>query len=132
MNEVLEFLKKCGVFYIATCDETGHPRVRPFGAVCSYQDKLYFVTNNQKAVYRQLLAEPRVEISGRFQGQWIRITGNAVPDASRQARVAMMDACGATLSSMYTVDDGLMEVFYLENAAAIIYSFSDAPRQITL
>ena len=32
MNEVYEFLKSCGVYYLAT-DEDGQPRVRPFGTV---------------------------------------------------------------------------------------------------
>ena len=30
MQEVYEFLKKCGTYYLAT-DEGGQPRVRPFG-----------------------------------------------------------------------------------------------------
>ena len=32
MKEVFEFLRNCGVFYIATLDGN-KPRVRPFGAV---------------------------------------------------------------------------------------------------
>ena len=31
MNEVYEYLKKCGIFYLATV-EGDQPRVRPFGA----------------------------------------------------------------------------------------------------
>ena len=50
MNEVMEYLKACGTFYLATC-ENDKPHVRPFGAVCEYEGKLYIVTNNQKKVY---------------------------------------------------------------------------------
>ena len=32
MNEVFEFLKKCGIYYLATA-EGDQPRVRPFGTV---------------------------------------------------------------------------------------------------
>ena len=34
MNEVMEYLKSCGTFYLATSEE-GQAHVRPFGAVCA-------------------------------------------------------------------------------------------------
>jgi hypothetical protein len=40
MEEVYEFLKKCGTYYIATMDGD-QPRVRPFGTVLSFGNKLY-------------------------------------------------------------------------------------------
>ena len=58
MKEVLEFLQKAGTFYVATVDGD-QPRVRPFGAVCGFEGKLYLVTNNTKDVYRQMLANPK-------------------------------------------------------------------------
>ncbi len=129
MNEVLEFLKSCGTFYLATVDENGEPRVRPFGAVCEFEGKLYIVTNNQKEVWKQMLSNSKVEICGMSKGQWIRVHADAIHDSRREARVAMMDANGAALP-MYTVDDNLMEVLYLENATATIYSFTDEPKVI--
>ena len=44
MRETYEFLKKCGVFYLATV-ENDQPRVRPFGAINIYEDKLYIATH---------------------------------------------------------------------------------------
>ena len=32
MNEVYDFLKDCGTYFLAT-DDNGQPRVRPFGTV---------------------------------------------------------------------------------------------------
>ena len=43
MEEVYEFLKKCGTFYIAT-EEGNQPRVRPFGVVNIFEGKLYIQT----------------------------------------------------------------------------------------
>ena len=40
MNKATEYLKSCGTFYLAT-DENGQPHVRPFGAVCEFEGKLY-------------------------------------------------------------------------------------------
>ncbi len=117
MNEVLEFLKGCGTFYLATMDEDNQPRVRPFGAVCEFEGKLYIVTNNQKDVYKQMLKNPKIEISGMYKGNWIRLCGNAVHDDRREARATMLEA-NPSLTSMYSADDGLVEVLYIENAAA--------------
>ncbi|WP_308527284.1 pyridoxamine 5'-phosphate oxidase family protein [uncultured Oscillibacter sp.] len=131
MNKATEYLKSCGTFYLAT-DENGQPHVRPFGAVCEFEGKLYIVTNNQKKVYQQMKANGKVEICGMHKGTWIRVEGEVKEDTRREARVAMMDANTAALSSMYTVDDNLMTVFYFEHGTATIYSFTAEPEVIAL
>ncbi len=130
MNEVLEFLKSCGTFYLAT-NEGDQPHVRPFGAVCEFEGKLYFVTNNQKKVYAQILNNANIEICGMSKGAWLRVEGKGIHDDRREARQAMMDANTSVLSSMYTVDDNLMEVMYLKDATATFYSFSSEPRMVS-
>lgn len=127
MKEALEFLKGCGTFYLATC-EGNQPHVRPFGAVCEFEGKLYIVTNNQKAVYNQMLANPKVEVSGMSKGNWIRVEGEVELDDRREARVAMLEDNKAALSSMYTADDNLMVVLCFTHATATIYSFTDEPK----
>ncbi len=129
MNEVLEFLRSCGTFYLAT-NEGDQPRVRPFGAVSEFEDKLYIVTNNQKKVYAQMLNNAKVEICGMSKGTWLRIEGKAIHDNRRDARQAMMDENASVLSNMYTVDDNLMEVLYLEDVTATFYSYTSEPRII--
>lgn len=131
MEKVLEYLKSCGTFYLATSEENGQPHVRPFGAVCEFEGKLYIVTNKQKKVYNQMLNNSKVEISGMTKGTWIRLEAEAIHDDRREARVAMMDDNKAALSNMYTVDDNLMEVLYLQNATATISSFTEEPKVIT-
>lgn len=129
MNEVLEYLKSCGTFYLATT-EGDQPHVRPFGAVCEFEGKLYIVTNNRKEVYAQMNQNHKVEICGMNKGTWIRVEGEAIHDSRREARAAMMEDNTASLSSMYTVDDNLMEVLYLRNVTATIYSFTAEPKVI--
>lgn len=129
MNEVMEYLKACGTFYIAT-SEDGQPHVRPFGAVCAFDGKLYIVTNNQKKVYRQMKANGKIEICGMHKGTWMRVEGEVKEDLRREARVAMMEANTAALEKMYTVDDNLMTVFCFEHGTATIYSFTSEPKVI--
>ena len=131
MNKIIEYLKSCGTFYLAT-EEHGQPHVRPFGAVCEFEGKLYIVTNNQKKVYQQMKANGKVEICGMYKGTWIRVEGEVKEDTRKEARVAMMNDNTASLSSMYTVDDNLMTVFYFEHATATIYSFHADPEVIKL
>lgn len=131
MKEVLDYLKSCGTFYLAT-SEDGQAHVRPFGAVCEFEGKLYIVTNNQKKVYQQMKKNGKVEICGMHKGTWIRVEGTVKEDTRREARVAMMDDNTAALSSMYTVDDNLMTVFYFEHGTATIYSFTAEPQVFEL
>ncbi|MBE6873074.1 MAG: NimC/NimA family protein [Ruminococcus albus] len=130
MKEILEYLKSCGTFYIATCDGD-QPRVRPFGAVCEFEGKLYIITNNKKDVYKQITADPKVEISGMKGGTWIRLSGELEEDTRREARVAMLEAY-PELGNMYNVDDGVMTVFSFKSGKADICSFTDAPKSYTL
>lgn len=129
MREVLEYLKECGVFYVAT-NEQGQPRVRPFGAVADFEDKLYISTNNQKDVFKQMQANPKIEISGMKNGTWIRVEAIVVRDNRKEAREKML-ADNPSLEEMYAADDGKMEVLYLQNATATISSFTDEPKVIT-
>ena len=125
MKETMEFLQKAGTFYLATV-EGDQPHVRPFGAVCEFEGKLYIVTNNMKDVYKQMEANPKIEISGMAGGKWIRLKAEAVRDDRFEARKAMLDA-NPSLRNMYNEDDGKGEVLYLQNATAAICSFTDAP-----
>ena len=77
MQEVYEFLKACGTYYLATLDGS-QPRVRPFGTVDLYDGKLTIQTGRSKDVSRQMLANPQVEICA-FNGQrWLRVAAKAV------------------------------------------------------
>ena len=128
MDEVYEFLKKCGIFYIATV-EGDKPRVRPFGVVNIFEGKLYIQTGKSKNVSKQIQINPNVEICGFMDGKWIRLEGKAVRDDRREAKKSMLDA-NPELRSMYSEDDDNTEVLYFENAKATFSSFTEAPRTV--
>ena len=129
MQEVYEFLKNCGVYYLATMD-SDQPRVRPFGTVDIYEGKLYIQTGKVKAVAQQILANPKVEISAMApDGRWIRVAATAIEDDNVAAQAHMLDAY-PELKAMYTAGDGNTVVFWLKDATAQICSFGAAPREI--
>jgi len=80
MDEVLDFLKANHVYFIATVDGD-QPHVRPFGSLNEFEGKLFIATSNTKAVYQQIIANPKVEMSSMSQnGQWLRLAAKAIPD----------------------------------------------------
>ena len=126
MKEVLKFLQDAGTFYVATADGD-QPRVRPFGAVVGFEGRIYIMTSNQKQVYKQLEKNPKIEISAMTpDGRWIRLEATAVRDERYEARKAMLDG-NPMLRSMYSEDDGKIEVLYLKDATATFSSFTKAP-----
>jgi uncharacterized pyridoxamine 5'-phosphate oxidase family protein len=131
MNRALEFLKECGTFYLATT-EGDQPRVRPFGAVFEYEGKSYIVTNNTKKCFKQMLENPKIEISGMNKnGQWIRVTGEVANDDRREVKEFALEAV-PSLKSMYNINDGIFAVLYFTKGTASISSFTAAPETFSL
>ena len=128
MDKVLKFLKDAETYYLATV-EGDQPRVRPFGTVHVFEEKLYIQTGKVKDVSKQLHQNPKVEICAFKNGEWLRVSGKLIEDDRNEARQSMLDAY-PNLQKMYKADDGNTEVFYFENATAIFSSFTHEPEII--
>jgi len=125
MQEVLDFLKKCDTYYLATV-EGDQPRVRPFGTAHIYNGKLYIQTGKVKDVSKQMAANPKVEICCFDGDKWLRIAATAVCDDSVEAKESMLDAY-PQLKNMYKADDDNTNVLYLKDATATFSSFGGDP-----
>ena len=130
MKEVLEFIKSCGVYYLATV-EGDQPRVRPFGTAEEFEGKLYIQTGKKKDCYRQLLENPSAEICCFKDGRWLRLKGKLIPDDRVEAKKDMLDK-NPTLRGMYDENDDNTIVLYFEEGEATFYSFTEAPRTVKL
>ena len=130
MEEVLNFLRGCWTYYLATV-EWDQPRVRPFGTINIFEDKLYIQTWKSKNVSKQIQANPKVEISWFLEWIWIRVSWELVRDDRKEAKKAMLDNY-PELRGMYDENDDNTEVLYFKNATATIYSFTEAPKVIEL
>ena len=129
MKRVYNFLKDAGVYYLATV-EGDQPRVRPFGTVHIFENKLYIQTGKVKPVSRQLQANPKAEICCFADGRWLRVAGTLVRDDRVEAKQHMLDA-HPSLKAMYSAEDGNTEVLYFKDATATFSSFTEPPRTIT-
>jgi uncharacterized pyridoxamine 5'-phosphate oxidase family protein len=131
VKKALEFLKQSGVFYLAT-NEGDQPRVRPFGAVFEYEGKIYIVTNNKKDCFKQMVKNPKVEISSmNKKGQWIRITGEVANDNRTEVKKFALESI-PQLKSMYSIDDGIFTTFYFTKGNGGIYSFDSDTETFSL
>ena len=126
MNEIYEFIKACGTYYLATV-ENGQPRVRPFGTINLFDGKLYIQTGKSKNVSKQIQKTPCVELCCMKGGEWLRLSGELVRDDRREPKADMLEHY-PDLKSMYSPDDDNTEVLYFKNATATISSFTGAPR----
>lgn len=129
MQEVYDFLKKCGTYYLATT-EGDQPRVRPFGTADIFEGKLYIQTGKIKDVSKQMALNPKVEICAFGGSKWIRIQAVAVPDDRLEAKQHMMDAY-PNLRDRYSTDDDNTQVLYLKDVTATISAFSGEQKIIT-
>ena len=128
MKEVQEFLKECGVYYLATVEDD-QPRVRPFGTAEIFENKLYIQTGKKKDVYKQIEKNNKVEICAFKDGRWIRVSGNLIADDRVEAKKDMLDK-NPSLRGMYNENDDNTIVLYFESGKAVISSFTEAPKVI--
>ena len=128
MQEVIDFLKKAGTYYLATV-EGDHPRVRPFGTAHIFDGKLYIQTGKAKLCSKQIAANPKIEICAFDGGAWIRIEATAVNDDNIEAKKSMLDAY-PMLKDRYSAEDPNTQVLYLKDAVATFASFEGKPRVV--
>ena len=87
MKSVYDFIKKCGTYYLATVEDN-QPRVRPFGTIDIFEDKLYIQTGKVKPCSKQLAENPKAELCC-FDGEtgtWLRLSGELINDDRVEAK----------------------------------------------
>lgn len=129
MQQVCDFLKNAGVYYLATIDGDT-PRVRPFGTAHIFEGKLYIQTGKSKEVSKQLAKNPRAEICAFKDGKWLRLSGTLVEDDRVEAKKSMLDDY-SDLRAMYDENDQNTQVLYFKDAAAVFSSFGEPSKTIT-
>jgi len=127
MNEVVKFLSENSVQYLATVGRDGKTKCRPFMFCFELERKLWFCTNNTKEVYKDILANPYVEVSVSSPAYaWIRLSGKAVFENNMAVKNDCMN--NPIVKGLYqTADNPIFEVFYLDDAKAVIADLSGNP-----
>lgn len=133
MNEVVKFLNENPVQILATVGRDGKAKCRPFMFILEQDSKLWFCTNNTKEVYKDMQANPYIEVSVSSPSYaWIRLNGKVVFENNMAIKEACMN--NPIVKGQYqTADNPIFEVFYLADAKAVIADFSgEPPKEYTL
>ena len=127
MNKGVTVLQENPVQYLATVGRDGKAKCRPFMFALEKDGKLWFCTNNQKEVYKDMQENPYVEISvSSPEYAWIRLSGKVVFENNMEVKQGCME--NPIVKSQYdTADNPIFEVFYLEDAHGVIADFSGEP-----
>lgn len=120
MDKVINFLTENHTFFLAT-EDGDKPRVRPLGFFMVEDGKLYLGIGKQKESYKQLQANPNLELCGCSpKGQWLRVKGKAVMD-DREGMFEKAAAVMPALKDMYNEKTGnVLGLFYIGEAVAEI------------
>ena len=106
--------------------EGDQPRVRPFGTIDLFEGKLYIQTGKGKDVYKQLVANPKFELTAAQGIKWVRVTGTLVPDDRVEPKKHMLDNY-PELRAMYDENDDNTIVLYMQDATATFASLDGTP-----
>ena len=121
--KVNDFLDQAKVFYFLTTDGD-QPKGRPFGFHLLVDDKLYFGCGTFKNVFRQLTANPRVEVLAVAGNQFLRYDGRAVV-VKDEALLEKVRAAMPGIMALYDKNGWEMGLVYLEEGRAEIRAMLD-------
>lgn len=128
MKNVIDFLKKSQIQYLATVGLDGKPKVRPFQFMMEEGGKLYFCTSNDKKVFKEIKNQSWVEFCACGENfSWIRLNGKAVFSDDLNIKSKIFDISPIVKSIYETPDNPLFEAFYLDDASATIADLSGQP-----
>lgn len=118
IEKVSKFLTDAKVFYVLTTD-ANQPKGRPFGLHLVVDDKIYFGCGTFKNVFKQLTANPNVEILALNGTEFIRYDGVATVDKNEKV-LNMIREMAPQIMQKYDENGWEMGVFYLDKGHAEI------------
>ena len=122
IQKVYDFLEKAGSFYLATV-EGDQPRVRPYGAMLFFEDKIYIMAFGKTNATRQIAANPKAEICA-FKGQTLRIACTLVEDNRPEVGKALVDKMPVLKPALgENGENGVM--YYLKDAKADFFKMME-------
>lgn len=127
MKKAAEFLNENPVQCLATVGRDGKAKCRPFMFAGELDGRLWFCTNNTKEVYKDMQANPEIEISVSSPSYaWLRLHGRAIFENNMAAKEMCMQ--NPIVKVQYdSADNPIFEVFYLETPHGVIADFSGEP-----
>ena len=129
IKKVYDFLENAGTFYLATV-EGDQPRVRPYGAMLYYEDKIYIMAFGKTNATRQIADNQKAELCA-FKGETLRIECKLVEDNRPEVGKALVDKMPSLKPALgENGENGVM--YYLADATATFFKLMEPVETITL
>ena len=116
---------------VATVDETGHPHIAVMDMMWEDGKKVYFCTENNKAVYRQIKENSNVSFcSHKADFSYVlSISGKAtfVNDINLKARA--LDEYPALKEMFKTPNNPILELFYVDVEEVDTFDFANGSKK---
>lgn len=90
IKEIADYLDKVGLQYMAPIGLDSKPKVRPVQYMVLHDKKLWFCTNSEKAMYKELQKNPFIDLCGsklmenEIDTAWIRLAQKSFLKKIRQ------------------------------------------------
>lgn len=128
IKKVYEFLEKAGTFYLATV-EGDQPRVRPYGAMLYFEDRIYIMAFGKTNATRQIADNQKAEICA-FKGQTLRIECKLVEDNRKEVGRALVEKMPVLKDALgENGENGVM--YYLKDATATFFKMMEPVETVT-
>ena len=122
VKKVYDFLENAGTFYLATV-EGDQPRVRPYGAMLYFEDKIYIMAFGQTNATHQIDANCKAEICA-VKGQTLRIECKLVQDNRPEVGKALVEKMPVLKPALgENCENGVM--YYLTDAKADFFKMME-------
>ena len=121
-KKVYDFLENAKTFYLATV-EGDQPRVRPYGAMLFFEEKIYIMAFGKTNATRQIAQNQKAEICA-FKGQTLRIECRLVEDNRPEVGKALVDKMPVLKPALG--ENGENDVmYYLADATATFFQMME-------
>lgn len=122
IKKVYDFLENAGTFYLATV-EGDQPRVRPYGAMLYFEDKIYIMAFGETNATRQIADNQKAELCA-FKGMTLRVECTLVKDNRAEVGKALVDKMPVLKPALgENGENGVM--YYLKDATATFFKMME-------
>jgi uncharacterized pyridoxamine 5'-phosphate oxidase family protein len=122
-QEILEWLQANRLCYLATA-EGDQPHVRAFGCIRADKDGIVFSTQTYKDVYKQLVANPNVELCfySHKDALQVRVSGRVEPIEGEDAKKEVLEKLPFLQSVVEKHGLAVLAPFCLKKGKATVWS----------
>lgn len=129
MEKVIKLLKENPV-HIATADQNGRPKVRPFMLLLEKDGRLYFSTSPETSAFEHLSNNPNIAVSAVSPDfVWVKITAKAVFTDDMSIRELAFKDNQKVQELFGTANNPDFKVFYLTEGKCTLCDHSGAPHE---